>query len=517
MARTMLQIYSFVPQRSILGAIGAMTTPRAPRRHRAPRPGRAALPRRRDGHRPLRLHADAAADAARGPARRRPGRLAGRRQLRGLPGGRADRRRACRCAPAPWPSWPCSPPRRSPPRWRCRCPRSGCRCASWPAPRRPGSSSPPASGAWARWRERGASARERLGLRRRRRRHRARRHCTACSPPRRAFVRSRCGCNSAAWRCCWRCRCSGSSPVCRRRRRRHRRRRASGLACRRRRHARPRRLLRLHGLRLHPARDLPARAGAQRGRRPARVRPRVAGLRRDGGAVDAARRAAAAGRDAPARPGPPASCSWASACCCRRCGANAWTIAASALARRRDLHGHHPGRRAGDARPRPTPAHAAPLVGRITAAFALGQIAGPVVSALLLRVGAGGLGARARDRAPPPCSRRRAWLWRTSCRNHTLEVSPMADPASLPPRPCPRRDRAPAHAARMSSLDEAQRAAAQALIDGPRKGVYGPFLPLLRSPVLLDRVAKRRRVPALRQRAGRRASASSPPAWRRAT
>lgn len=40
-----------------------------------------------------------------------------------------------------------------------------------------------------------------------------------------------------------------------------------------------------------------------------------------------------------------------------------------------------------------------------------------------------------------------------------------------------------------SSLDDAQRAAAQALIDGPRKGVYGPFLPLLRSPVLLERVA----------------------------
>jgi 4-carboxymuconolactone decarboxylase len=42
----------------------------------------------------------------------------------------------------------------------------------------------------------------------------------------------------------------------------------------------------------------------------------------------------------------------------------------------------------------------------------------------------------------------------------------------------------PAHA-----LDAAQRAAAQALIDGPRKGVYGPFLPLLRSPALLERVA----------------------------
>jgi 4-carboxymuconolactone decarboxylase len=39
------------------------------------------------------------------------------------------------------------------------------------------------------------------------------------------------------------------------------------------------------------------------------------------------------------------------------------------------------------------------------------------------------------------------------------------------------------------AMTEAQRAAAQALIDGPRKGVYGPFLPLLRSPELLDRVA----------------------------
>jgi 4-carboxymuconolactone decarboxylase len=41
-----------------------------------------------------------------------------------------------------------------------------------------------------------------------------------------------------------------------------------------------------------------------------------------------------------------------------------------------------------------------------------------------------------------------------------------------------------------ASMNDAQRAAAQALIDGPRKGVYGPFLPLLRTPQLLDRIAK---------------------------
>jgi 4-carboxymuconolactone decarboxylase len=52
----------------------------------------------------------------------------------------------------------------------------------------------------------------------------------------------------------------------------------------------------------------------------------------------------------------------------------------------------------------------------------------------------------------------------------------------------PWRERMPLPA--REAMSEAQRAAAQALIDGPRKGVYGPFLPLLRSPELLDRVAK---------------------------
>jgi 4-carboxymuconolactone decarboxylase len=42
----------------------------------------------------------------------------------------------------------------------------------------------------------------------------------------------------------------------------------------------------------------------------------------------------------------------------------------------------------------------------------------------------------------------------------------------------------------LDTLDPAQRAAAQALIDGPRKGVWGPFVPLLRTPALLDRVAQ---------------------------
>jgi 4-carboxymuconolactone decarboxylase len=42
----------------------------------------------------------------------------------------------------------------------------------------------------------------------------------------------------------------------------------------------------------------------------------------------------------------------------------------------------------------------------------------------------------------------------------------------------------------MELLDPVQRAAAQALIDGPRKAVYGPFVPLLRVPTLLEPVAQ---------------------------
>ncbi len=63
--------------------------------------------------------------------------------------------------------------------------------------------------------------------------------------------------------------------------------------------------------------------------------------------------------------------------------------------------------------------------------------------------------------------------------------------APPPPRPVdqghgPQRLPLPA----LDALDTAQRAAAQALIDGPRGAVYGPFVPLLRTPALLERVAQ---------------------------
>lgn len=41
-----------------------------------------------------------------------------------------------------------------------------------------------------------------------------------------------------------------------------------------------------------------------------------------------------------------------------------------------------------------------------------------------------------------------------------------------------------------AQMDEAQRAAAAELIAGPRKAVKGPFIPLLRSPALMQRLQK---------------------------
>jgi 4-carboxymuconolactone decarboxylase len=49
------------------------------------------------------------------------------------------------------------------------------------------------------------------------------------------------------------------------------------------------------------------------------------------------------------------------------------------------------------------------------------------------------------------------------------------------------RERMPLPAA--EAMTPEQRAAAQALVAGPRKGVFGPFIPLMRSPELLNRVA----------------------------
>jgi 4-carboxymuconolactone decarboxylase len=40
------------------------------------------------------------------------------------------------------------------------------------------------------------------------------------------------------------------------------------------------------------------------------------------------------------------------------------------------------------------------------------------------------------------------------------------------------------------AMNDAQRTAAEAIINGPRKAIYGPFVPLLQTPVLMERVGK---------------------------
>jgi 4-carboxymuconolactone decarboxylase len=40
------------------------------------------------------------------------------------------------------------------------------------------------------------------------------------------------------------------------------------------------------------------------------------------------------------------------------------------------------------------------------------------------------------------------------------------------------------------AMSEAQRAAADAIINGPRKAIFGPFVPLLQTPVLMERLGK---------------------------
>jgi 4-carboxymuconolactone decarboxylase len=41
-----------------------------------------------------------------------------------------------------------------------------------------------------------------------------------------------------------------------------------------------------------------------------------------------------------------------------------------------------------------------------------------------------------------------------------------------------------------SAMSEAQRAAADAIINGPRKAIFGPFVPLLQTPALMERIGK---------------------------
>ena len=64
------------------------------------------------------------------------------------------------------------------------------------------------------------------------------------------------------------------------------------------------------------------------------------------------------------------------------------------------------------------------------------------------------------------------------------------------------------------SMDDLQRAAADALIAGPRKGVKGPFIPLLRSPRLLAPLQKAGEYLRFDERGDGRSSSSGSPTCR---
>ncbi len=136
------------------------------------------------------------------------------------------------------------------------------------------------------------------------------------------------------------------------------------------------------------------------------------------------------------------------------------------------------------------------LLGRMTAAFAIGQLAGPLASGALeqlpvshadalsiaLWLAALGLGSSA------------VALWRfahiSPIRSMTLDSPSPTTIAFATPQgfgagsaerlPIPTR----------ASMSEAQRHAADAIIAGPRKAVFGPFVPLLQRPAHMETIGK---------------------------
>ena len=139
------------------------------------------------------------------------------------------------------------------------------------------------------------------------------------------------------------------------------------------------------------------------------------------------------------------------------------------------------------------------ILGRMTAAFALGQLAGPLTSGALdlvsidhvaalsmaLQLAAIGLAASAvalwrLSRISP--HERTTTMDRSTANATTASSStPQGFGSSTTERlPIPARD----------EMSEAQRRAADAIIAGPRKAIFGPFVPLLRCPALMEHIGK---------------------------
>jgi 4-carboxymuconolactone decarboxylase len=143
------------------------------------------------------------------------------------------------------------------------------------------------------------------------------------------------------------------------------------------------------------------------------------------------------------------------------------------------------------------PDNPTPILGRMTAAFATGQLAGPLVSAALdqlsgshvaamdmaLRLAAAGLAMSA------------VALWRFSKlspkeRRNALDNKPATQAASSAPQgfAAGAAERLPVPAREIMSA--AQCDAADAIVAGPRKAIFGPFAPLLQCPTLMEHIGK---------------------------
>jgi 4-carboxymuconolactone decarboxylase len=108
------------------------------------------------------------------------------------------------------------------------------------------------------------------------------------------------------------------------------------------------------------------------------------------------------------------------------------------------------------------------LMAAMTSAFAAGQIAGPLAVSALASAGAGYDAALVVSGVLLVGQRAGA---RSRNRGEGIMIDRMPPLAS-------------------EAMNPAQQAAAAALIAGPRKGVFGPFIPLLRSPELMDRLQR---------------------------
>jgi 4-carboxymuconolactone decarboxylase len=137
------------------------------------------------------------------------------------------------------------------------------------------------------------------------------------------------------------------------------------------------------------------------------------------------------------------------------------------------------------------------ILARMTAAFATGQLAGPLAAASLDLLPIGHLAALgyALQLAAFGLAASAVVLWRLSKSPRARRSDAMAQSTSITAvistaqgfgtgaaerLPLPVRD----------DMSGAQRAAADAIIAGPRKAMFGPFVPLLQCPALMECVGK---------------------------